>query len=168
MKALAAALALGVALLQGGCGYALGGSLPSRLRTVAVPVFRNLTSVPAVENFFTNAVVNAFATNGRLRVVGVDRADTILEGDVTGYFLQSIAFDAVANVRQYRLTVTLNLRFRDVRRNEMLFQRTGYSDRADFAVPGTVAETIVATETALQQAARDIARSVVSFTIEPF
>jgi hypothetical protein len=50
----------------------------------------------------------------------------------------------------------------------MLFQRTGYSDRADFAVPGTVAETIVATETALQQAARDIARSVVSFTIEPF
>lgn len=168
MKALAAALALALALVEGGCGYSLGGTLPSHLRSVAVPVFRNLTAVPAIENFLTNAVVNAFATNGRLRVVGVGQADAILEGDVTGYSLQSIAFDATANVRQYRLTVTLNLRFRDVRRNEMLFQRTGYSDRADFAVPGTVAETIVATETALQQAARDIARSVVSFTIEPF
>ena len=168
MKALAAALALGLALLEGGCGYSLHGTLPSHLRTVAVPLFRNLTSVPAVENFLTNAVLNAFVTNGRLRVAGVDQADAILEGDVTAYSLQSIAFDAAANVRQYRLTVTLNLRFRDVRRNELLFQRTGYSDRADFAVPGTVADTIVATETALQQAARDIARSVVSFTIEPF
>ncbi len=168
MKGLAAALALGLALIEGGCGYSLRGTLPPHLRTVAVPVFRNLTSVPAVENFLTNAVVNAFATNGRLRVVAAAQADAILEGDVTGYSLQSIAFDAAANVQQYRLTVTLNLRFRDVRRNEVLFQRTGYSDRADFAVPGTVAETIVATETALQLAARDIARSVVSFAIEPF
>ena len=168
MKGLAAVLALGLALLEGGCGYSLRGTLPSHLRTVAVPVFRNLTSVPAVENFLTNAVVNAFATNGRLRVVAPAQADAILEGDVTGYSLQSIAFDAAANVRQYRLTVTLNLRFRDVRRNEMLFQRTGYSDRSDFTVPGTVAETIVATETALQVAATDIARSVVSFAIEPF
>ncbi len=168
MKGLAATLALGLALIEGGCGYSLRGTLPPHLRTVAVPVFRNLTSVPAVENFLTNAVVNAFATNGRLRVVAAAQADAILEGDVTGYSLQSIAFDAAANVQQYRLTVTLNLRFRDVRRNEMLFQRTGYSDRADFAVPGTVAQTIVATETALQLAARDIARSVVSFAIEPF
>ena len=168
MRGLAAALVLGLALLEGGCGYSLRGTLPSHLHTVAVPVFRNLTSVPAVENFLTNAVVNAFATNGRLRVVAPAQADAILEGDVTGYSLQSIAFDAAANVRQYRLTVTLNLRFRDVRRNEMLFQRTGFSDRADFAVPGTVAETIVATEAALQQAATDIARSVVSFAIEPF
>ena len=168
MRALVGAAALGAALLSTGCGYSLSGNLPSHLRTVAVPVFRNLTPVPAVENFLTNAVVNAFATNGRLRVVGVDQADAILEGDVAGYSLQSIAFNAAANVRQYRLTVTLNLRFRDVRRNEMLFQRTGFSDRADFAVPGTVAETIVATEAALQQAATDIARSVVSFTIERF
>ena len=168
MRALAALVVLIATLAGAGCGYSLRGNLPAHIKTIAIPIFQNRTPVPAVENFLTNAVVNAFATNGRLRVVGVNQADAILEGDVTGYSLQSIAFDATANVRQYRLTVTLNLRFRDVRRNQMLFQRTGYSDRADFAVPGTVAETIVATEAALQQAARDIARSVVGFTIEPF
>ena len=124
--------------------------------------------MPAVENFLTNAVANAFSTNGRLRVTSVDRADSILDGEITNYSLQSIAYDAAANIRQFRLTVTLNLRFRDVRRNEMLFQRTNYSDRAYFAVPGTVAETITTSEAALQQAATEIARSLVSFAVERF
>jgi outer membrane lipopolysaccharide assembly protein LptE/RlpB len=168
MKRLGVLVALSAALWSAGCGYSLRGNLPAHLQTVAVPVFQNMTPVPAVENFLTNAVLNAFTTNGRLRVTSVDRADAILEGQITGYTLQSIAFDAAANVRQYRLTVTLNLRFRDVRRNEVLLQRSGYSDRADFAVPGTVAETITASESALQQAATQIARSVVSFAVERF
>ena len=168
MKRLGALVALSAAVLSAGCGYSLRGNLPAHLQTVAVPVFQNFTPVPAVENFLTNAVLNAFTTNGRLRVTSVDRADAILEGQITNYTLQSIAFDSKANVRQYRLIVTLNLKFRDVRRNEVLFQRTGYSDRADFAVPGTVAETITASESALQQAATQIARSVVSFAVERF
>ncbi len=168
MRRLLLAITLSVAVLTSGCGYSLRGSLPENLQTVAVPVFQNRTTVPAVENFLTTAILNAFMTNGRLRVTTVDRADAILEGDIITYSLQAIAYDAVANVRQYRLTLTLNLRFRDVRRNQLLFQRNGYSDRADFVVPGTVAETIVASETALQKVSTEIARSVVSLVIERF
>ena len=168
MRALAALVLLGVTLAPAGCGYSLRGNLPDHIKTVAVPVFQNRTPVPAVENFLTNAVLNAFATNGRLKVTSVDRADSILDGEITSYSLQSIAYDAAANIRQFRLTVTLNLRFRDVRRNEVLFRRVNFADRADFAVPGTVAETITASEGALQQAATEIARSVVSFAVERF
>ncbi|HMH49290.1 MAG TPA: LptE family protein [Candidatus Acidoferrum sp.] len=168
MRAVAALAVVLVTLACAGCGYSLRGNLPAHIKTVAVPIFQNRTPVPAVENFLTNAVVNAFSANGRLRVTTVDRADAILDGEITSYVLQSIAYDAAANIRQFRLTVTLNLRFRDVRRNEVLFQRTGFADRADFAVPGTVAETITTSESALQQAATDIARSVVSFAVERF
>ena len=168
MRALAAAALLTAALACAGCGYSLRGNLPEHIKSVAIPIFQNRTPVPAIENFLTNAVVNAFSTNGRLRVTNVDRADSILEGTITNYNLQSIAYDSAANIRQFRLTVTLNLRFRDVRRNEMLFERNGFSDRADFAVPGTVAETITTSEGALQQAATDIARSVVSLAVERF
>jgi outer membrane lipopolysaccharide assembly protein LptE/RlpB len=163
-------LAVGVSagLLSAGCGYSLRGHLPEHLQTVSVPVLQNRTQVPAVENFMTTALLNAFTTNGRLRVTTVERADAILEGEVVGYTLQAISYDATANVRQFRLTLTLNLRFRDVRQNKVLLQRSGYSDRADFAVVGTVADTIVASENAIQQAAAEIARSVVSFVVEQF
>ena len=168
MRARAALAVVVAALACAGCGYSLRGNLPDHIKTVAVPIFQNRTPVPAVENFLTNAVVNAFSANGRLRLTTVDRADAILDGEITNYSLVSIAYDSAANIRQFRLTVTLNLRFRDMRRNEVLFQRTGFSDRADFAVPGTVAETITTSESALQQAATDIARSVVSFAVERF
>ena len=57
----APALVVAVAALAG-CGYSLRGSLPDRIKTVAVPVFVNRTSEPAVENFLTQAVVHAFST----------------------------------------------------------------------------------------------------------
>jgi len=65
-----------------GCGYSLHGNLPEHVQTVAVPVFTNRTAEPAIESFLTQAVVEAFATNGRLRVVNAAQADAILEGEV--------------------------------------------------------------------------------------
>ena len=165
-RRLAAGL-LAVALL-GGCGYSLRGNLPSHLKTVAVPTFANRTQEPGVENFLTNAVLEAFATIGRLRVVKPGEADAIMEGAVVGYTLQSIAFDPRANVRQYRLLVTMNLTFRDVRRNEVLFSQNNVQERSDFTVAGAVSDTISREEASVRQAAVEIARAVVSRAVERF
>ena len=73
-----------------------------------------------------------------------------------------------ANVRLYRLVVTMNVRFRDVRRNTMLFEQHGLSEKADFRVLGAVSETIGREEIALRAAAADIARAVVALAIERF
>jgi len=157
-----------VATILSGCGYGLRGTLPGHLKTIAVPTFANRTSEPGVENFLTRAVVEAFSNNGRLRVVAPEAADSILEGEVTGYNVQSIAFDASANVRQYRLIVTLNLRYRDVKEQKLLFDRRGYEDRADFRVAGSVSSTIALEQVALSAASVEIARSIVAFTLERF
>jgi len=162
------ASALAVAALLAGCGYSFQGTLPAHIRTVAVPVFANRTGQPGVEAVLTRAVVDAFTTNGRLRVVDPSRADALLEGEVVGYDLQSIAFDPGANVRQYRVVVTMNLRLRDLRESRVLFERAGYQERADFRVPAGVAETIAREETALRAAAADIARAIVGLTIDRF
>jgi outer membrane lipopolysaccharide assembly protein LptE/RlpB len=160
-------LLLGV-LVAAGCGYSLRGNLPAHIKTVAVPVFRNRTSEPGVENFLTGAVVEAFSTNGRLRVVRPDRADSILEGEVVGYQVQSIAYDPQANVQQNRLVVTLNLRFRDVRRDEVLFEQNNLQERSDFRTLGVVAQTISREETALRAAAAEIARAIVALAVDRF
>ena len=168
--------AVGLALLAlatAGCGYSLRGNLPDHIRTVAVPVFANRTGEPAVENMLTSVFANAPtepvpSTNGRLRVVDPEAADSILEGEVIGYSLESIAFDAHANARVYRLVVTLNLRFRDVQRNTVLFEQQRLREKADFQVLGAVSQTISREESAVRAAAIDIGRAIVSLAVDRF
>lgn len=162
----AALLALAVTL--SGCGYSFQGTLPDHVKTVAVPIFVNRTQQPAVENVITRAIVDAFATNGRLRVVRREDADSILEGEVLQYTVGAIAVDPSLNVQQYRLGVTLNLRMRDVRQNRLLFEQANFSEQADFLVAGSVAQTLSIEAGALQQAATEIARSVVSLALDRF
>lgn len=162
------AVLLALACVLSGCGYSFQGTLPSHVKTVAVPIFINRTQQPAVEAVITRAIVDAFATNGRLRVVRPEDADSILEGEVLQYTVGAIAVDPSLNVQQYRLGVTLNLRMRDVRLNTLLFEQANFSEQADFLVAGSVAQTLSIEAGALQQAATEIARSVVSLALDRF
>jgi hypothetical protein len=161
-------LRLGLGLLTSGCGYTLRGTLPAHINSVAVPIFRNRTPEPAIEGLITRAVVEAFSTNGRLRVVGSEQADSVLDGEIVGYGVTSIAFDEAANVRLYRLAVVVNLRMRDLRQNTVLFQQNGVREQADFRVQNAVAQTISREETALRAAATDIGRAIVSLAVARF
>ena len=166
---LTAALLLAVAAL-GGCGYSIGlrGNLPAHLKTVAVPIFVNSTQEPAVENVITAAVVNAFVTSGRLKVVPVTQADCILDGDIIGYTVDAIAFNPQINITEYRLRVRVNVRFRDVRENVLLFKQEGLEQWADFRVQGQVSDTIAREDVAARQAAVEIGRRIVASAIERF
>jgi hypothetical protein len=165
-RGLLALAALAVAL--GGCGYTVGGRLPPHIKTVAVPIFTNLTNEPRVEGLITRAIVEAFSTNGTLRVVALDDADAKLEGQVTGYAVQGVAFDPRINVVQYRLIVSLSVTLTDLRRNAILFTE-GFQEQADFQVQSSVADTIsLEKDAVVRGAAVDIGRSVVSRVIQRF
>lgn len=157
-----------VASALAGCGYAFHGTLPNHIKTIAVPIFVNRTQQPAVESVITRAIVDAFATNGRLRVVRPEDADAILDGEVIAYSVGPIAVDPSLAVQQYRLGVTLNLRLRDLRRHAVLFEQRNFSEQADFRVAGSVAQTLSVEAGALQQAATEIGRSVVSLALDRF
>ena len=159
-----------LACLVGGCGYSigLGGNLPSHLKTVAVPVFVNSTQQPAVESVITAAVVNAFVTSGRLKVVSVKEADSILEGNIVGYYLDSIAYNAESNVTVYRLRVRVNILFRDIRQSTTLYKQDGLEQWADFRVQGQVSDTLAREDQAARQAAVEIGRRIVASSVDRF
>jgi Lipopolysaccharide-assembly len=163
------ALALGLLVAAGaGCGYSFLGTLPEHIQTVAVPVFANKTGEPRIESLLTNAVVEAFSINGRLRVVKREDADAVLEGEVVGYTVQSISYDSQANVRQYRLLVTMNLKLLDMRKSTVLFEEHNLHEKADFQVMNAVSQTISVEETAVRTAATEIGRAIVSLTVTRF
>jgi outer membrane lipopolysaccharide assembly protein LptE/RlpB len=166
-RAVLAAVLLLVAA-AGGCGYSLRGNLPDHLKTVSVPVFRNRTTEAGAESTITSAVVNAFTTNGRLKVVALDQADSVLDGEITGYSVQSLTYDSKLNLRSYRLTVTMNVRFRDLRRAEVLWQQDGLVEDVSFNVAGQVSDTISREEGAVKQAAIEIGRKLVGHAVDRF
>jgi outer membrane lipopolysaccharide assembly protein LptE/RlpB len=163
---LSAVLVLAAAV--GGCGYSLQGNLPDHLKTVSVPVFKNATTEAGAESTITAAVINAFTSNGRLKVVSLDRADSVLDGEVTGYQVQSLTYDSRLNLRSYRLTVTMNVRFRDLRRTELLWQENGLVENVSFDVAGQVSDTISREEGAVKQAALEIGRKIVNRAVDRF
>ena len=169
MRGVGRALALGLlAAAVAGCGYSFRGTLPEHIQTVAVPVFVNKTGEPRLASVLTNGVVEAFSTNGRLRVVRREDADAVLEGEVIRYSVTSISYDSQANVRQYRLVVTMNLKLLDMKKSAVVFEEHGLSEKADFNVQNAVSQTIAVEETAVRSAATEIGRAIVSITLSRF
>jgi hypothetical protein len=62
----------------------------------------------------------------------------------------------------------MNLRLRDVKRSAILFEEQSLREKADFQVLGAVSQTISNEEAAVRSAAIEIARSIVSLTIDRF
>ena len=169
MRGVGRALALGLlAAAVAGCGYSFRGTLPEHIQTVAVPIFVNKTGEPKLGSVLTNGVLEAFSTNGRLRVVRREDADAVLEGEVIGYSVVSISYDSNANVRQYRLTVTMNLKLLDMKKSAVLFEEHSFREKADFNVQNAVSQTIAVEETAVRSAAIEIGRAIVSITLSRF
>ena len=158
-----------LAVLGGGCGYSLHPSLPSGIKTLEVPVLENKTSEPGIEDFLTQALIQAIVNSGTAKMArSAESADARLEGQIVGYALTSLAFDKTSNVTAYRLTVALSLTLRDLRKNEVVWKQDRIEDRADFQVAGQVATNLVRETDALQRAAVEVSRAIVSFAFERF
>src|SRR5262249_59786887 len=97
---------------------------------------------------------------GRLKVLPANQADSILEGVISGYNLDSIAFDPGINVTQYRLRVRVDITFRDVRESTTLWKQDGLEEWADFRVQGQVSDSIAKEDQAARQAAVEIGRRI--------
>lgn len=71
--------------LSGCLGYQIGPVKPYYLRdvqTLAIPTFKNSTLYPRVEVLVTGTIIKQIQTDGTFRVVGDDRADATLQGEI--------------------------------------------------------------------------------------
>jgi hypothetical protein len=62
----------------------------------------------------------------------------------------------------------MNVRFRDLRRSEMLWQQEGLVEDVSFDVAGQVSDTISREEGAVKQAALEIGRKIVGHAVDRF
>src|SRR3990167_9403651 len=93
-----------------GCGYTQKARLPNDIKTIAIATFKN--EIPPEEQFayhagleieLTNAVRDRFIFDGNLKVVDESEAEAILQGSIISYEQETLRFDRLESVQEYRL-----------------------------------------------------------------
>jgi hypothetical protein len=148
--ALLAALLAGCGYSQADYGFGAGGSAaaaqdgqdakakrslyPADVRTVAVPIFTNRTFERNVEFNLSKAVVNYIESNTPYKVVPKERADTILEGEITQIEIDTVSNSSTAGgiPQEQLMTIRVNFTWKDLRNGRILTERRHFDQSGTY------------------------------------
>jgi Lipopolysaccharide-assembly len=166
-----AALLTAALIAAAGCGYRLrgtGSSLPAEIKTISVPVFKNLTTRYELDVKLTRAVINELVSRGKVKV-GADPAasDAVLEGEITSFSATPIGFSGGNQADKYNITVTAKVTLKDRTSGKPLFSNPGFVYQQEYDVPPGASFESLQTE-AIDKIAEKFARSLVVSILEGF
>jgi outer membrane lipopolysaccharide assembly protein LptE/RlpB len=163
-------LASALAVLAG-CGYRLrgtGSSLPPRIRTMSVPMFKNQTTRFELDVKLTRAVINELVARGRVSLsADPAAADAVLEGEIIGFTANPIGFSGANQADKYNITVTAKVTLREKSSAEPLFANPSFVYQQEYDVPPGSSFESVQTE-AIDKIAEKFAHSLVVSILEGF
>jgi len=114
-----------VGIMITGCAYKAEYNLPPHIKKIAIPIFGNDTYEYGAENSLTDAVIESFLTDGRLKVVSLKHADAVLQGSVSGYGKDVLSYDDYDVAEEYRVYIKANITLKDLTTGETLFKEEG-------------------------------------------
>ena len=162
MKTVVLGLALGsIALLSGCANYTWGTGIPEDYRTVAVPVFENLTEVSEMGPTVTQYTLREFQREGSFKVVRPADAAIEVQGVIRKMTRLGIAYDRARGMRasEYRYEILADVTFVDRRRGKVLLERKGLKGETTFL---TQEDLLTGQKNASARIAQDLARQIVN------
>lgn len=144
------------------CGYKMVGKetrVPAGLNSIAIPTFKNKTFEPGIEIPFTQAFLNEFIQDRRLKVVSRAEADSILEGVVTDFTAYGVAYDRSGFVLQYRTSIVVNFTLKD-RTGKVLWEENGWTENQWFRASSAGVTNEAAKQVAIQRTAGFMAERI--------
>jgi len=166
--------AIGGALGASACGYALEGrgvSVDPSIRRIGVPLFRDRTGKPGLDQRVTREVIEELLKRGRFAVVQESTGvDAILEGELTAYNVVPVGFsDAAGQTQASRYSITLAARIVYVKAGEKepIWSNESFSFRDEYDL-GDPANFFDREDQAIERLVQSFARSLVSAMLEAF
>ncbi len=151
------------------CGYHTAGhatTLPTSVKTIAVPAFVNNTETYKVEQMLTAAVVRELVTRTHYQIVNDvrDPADAILSGAVLSTATSPLTYDSqTGRVASVLVTVSMKVSLTD-KQGKVLYQNPAYLFREQYEVSRELTSFFEEDSPALQRLSRDFARTLVSIS----
>ena len=166
-----------LAAMSSGCGYALAGrgsSLPSYIKVIGVPLFKNATAIFDVDRIITERVRTELIGRGSYRVVpDASGVDALVDATISSVSITPASFDENQRADRYNITITARVTFRDMKTNKEIWSNPSVSFRDEYQLTNAASANDTATffgqETnAVTRLASDFARTVVSAMLEGF
>ena len=179
VKEIIAGISLALIAVAPGCGYhfsGTGGIVPEGTKTISIPVFFNATNEPYVDVDVTQAVVEEFLTDGRLKVVSLEDADLELRGKIVKYEAIPVAYNPQSYVQQYLVHLVVEAALEDLRSKKVLWQEkhiessliSEYPVSYNSAGQVEISATKISKDAAIKKSSQDIAQTLRSKVLEAF
>ncbi len=170
------ALACLTLLAAHGCGYALVGrgvAVDPSIRRVGVPLFKDRTGKPGLDQKLTQAVTEELLKRGRFEVLPeATGVDALVDVELTGYSVAPVGFgdagDAtLTQATRYAIVVSARVRYQKVGAEQPLWVNDSFSFRDEYDV-GDAATFFDREDQAIDRLAESFARSLVAAMLEAF
>ncbi len=157
-----------------GCAYSTKNISLDDAKSIYVPLFANETYRNGktdrpfkknIDNVVSDAVLKAFLRDSSLKLVSKQEADLMLEGAVTSFIREPLRYSDLNsdNVEEYRVSLGVTLKLTDLRDNSVIWEKENITQVEDYYVDGS---TMSSEDSALSQAAYDLAKDVVIQVVE--
>lgn len=147
-----------------GCTYSFkGGSVPSHLKTIAIPVVEDQSAYgdPTLRDSFTKQLVERFTNDNTLQLTDRNMADAMLEGVVTEVKDAPLVLQGGEQVAQRRITVTVRMTFQDLKLHKSLWEKS-FSNWGDYPSGGGLTQRSEGTAEAVKKLTEDILNETVA------
>lgn len=143
-------------------GYSSTGLYDEERRTIAVPVFDNVSYEHGLEVMLTDAIVKEIQRTTPWRIVSTDSAETTLSGAITNVRMRRVSTARQSGlVQELAYELTCDYFWKDNRTGAALASRRGFRTVSTFAPAHGVEERIeVGSQGAVEAMARDIVASL--------
>jgi outer membrane lipopolysaccharide assembly protein LptE/RlpB len=123
-----------------GCGYTVSSTLPSHLKTLAIPTLANNTVEFGLADDITQSLVNGFLADRRLQIVQERDANAVLRGTVVLYKNQVFGYTTTERATEYEIVMVVKVVFRDMVKNRDAWKEDAMTVRTTYNVVQVGAE----------------------------
>jgi hypothetical protein len=155
--------------LFSGCGiYSFNPGGKSSIKTIAVSQIENKTIESGLSSRMTDLIVDAFISEGSMKVVSAKDADAILDGTLTDYKREAYTYNEADNVSQYVVKLVFDVTLLKGSSEEQIWKETFYSEgyySTDISsTEGSEIQVATTEEGAQVQAANKLVQDVINRT----
>lgn len=163
MKVLINIILLVLIVASTGCYSFTGASVPSHLKTVAIPLMEDQTGLgeASLREKMTRTLTDLFIRDNSLEVADKSTADSILDGIIVSARDEIVSVGGGETVNKRRINMSVKVVYQDMKQRKRVYEKT-FNNYGDYDPAAGFTQRQLAFDEAIRKISEDILLETVS------